>query len=383
MSAYQLPEIKLKLPCTSGELLPRKGEFVQFFDDIAKIPSELEAYLVTYAGQLADDVVAQIQDVIKTVNDFIDKLSKLMSPYWKKGSVRNWQKEIKDAWGELIAEFHIYIPVKILELINKIIPVDFNINVLGITINLLKILDKEEQQNIMLQIAEKGDDIYNMIPEPLRFWEGEWGVDCAEWRTKLTWDYIKTEIVNGLSGLLLKMFAKLIKKFKSIWDALGLPPIPDLLNFDVGAFIKEEMARIKAKAEEEVKRIQDDLDEFANSEFDVQGAVYSIVIKELENIELFGYRLVDIIGEIDESVTMAEDKIRELVKAAQDWVSQWQKELILIWIKKIKKFLDKIGLGKILDLLTIDFCEVLAIIGIPTSIELNLPKIKLPEPSIA
>ena len=44
---------------------------------------------------------------------------------------------------------------------------------------------------------------------------------------------------------------------------------------------------------------------------------------------------------------------------------------------KIKKFLDAIGLGKLLDFLTLTFCDVLELLGVPTSFDITLPE--LPE----
>jgi len=92
--------------------------------------------------------------------------------------------------------------------------------------------------------------------------------------------------------------------------------------------------------------------------------------------------LLDIIGgEIDTNVECPEDQINEMVRAARDWFAQWQKELILMWINKIKSFLDAIGLGAILDLLTITFCDFLKLIGVPMSIDLTLPE--LPQIDVA
>ena len=84
--------------------------------------------------------------------------------------------------------------------------------------------------------------------------------------------------------------------------------------------------------------------------------------------------LLDVIGgSIDETVKMAEKDIDNLIKAARDFSANWEKELLNVWIKKIKSFLDAIGLGKLLDLLTLTLCDVLPLIGIPTSFDVELP----------
>jgi hypothetical protein len=85
-------------------------------------------------------------------------------------------------------------------------------------------------------------------------------------------------------------------------------------------------------------------------------------------------------GDIDKTVISIEQEVDKLVAAARDWKTITMKELLNIWIKKIKKFLDAIGLGKLLDFLTLTFCDVLELLGVPTSFDITLPE--LPEPTL-
>ena len=102
--------------------------------------------------------------------------------------------------------------------------------------------------------------------------------------------------------------------------------------------------------------------------------MFSILIDKLEGVQLFGMSLLEVIGgDIEETVKMAEKDIDNLIKVARDFAANWEKELLNIWIKKIKSFLDAIGLGKLLDLLTLTLCDVLPLIGIPTSFDVELP----------
>ena len=52
-----------------------------------------------------NEVKEEIQKVIKDIEDFIDSIAEILSPFWEKGKVRNWQKEINDAITELLQEF--------------------------------------------------------------------------------------------------------------------------------------------------------------------------------------------------------------------------------------------------------------------------------------
>ena len=54
----------------------------------------------------------------------------------------NYYKSFKFLWHN-----------KITEIISKIMPIGFKVNILGIEIDVLKILEKEEQQRIKTQIA--------------------------------------------------------------------------------------------------------------------------------------------------------------------------------------------------------------------------------------
>jgi len=352
-----------ELPC-SGTTLPTKAEFVQVYNDILMIPSKLKAYSVANPD-LDVEVQKQIDDTIKQIEDFAELQSSVLSPYWQKGQIRNWQKEANDAWSELIDEYHIFIPVKMLDMISTIIPVSFSVSVMGISVDLLKILEKNEQESIKKQITDEVDKYYAMVPEGYQYYKGEFGVECDEWKGKLTWAYFKNELIKWCTNLLQSTFGALIDKFKTIWDTLGLPSLPSLLEFDVESFIRAEIESAKAKGE----ALKDDVENFS---------VNGYVVDQLKGVSLFGMSLLDIIGgEIDTNVIVPEDQINEMVRAARDWFAHWQKELINLWIKKIKSFLDAIGLGSLLDFLTLTFCDVLGLIGIPTSFDLTLPE--LPE----
>ena len=123
----QLPEIKLELPCPDS-LLPTKAELVQFYNDIAMIPSKLKAYLASNPDS-DEELKLKIEETIKKIEEFMEQQEVLLSPWWQGGTVRNWQKEANDAWSELIDEFHIYVPVRMLELIGEVIPLNLTVSV--------------------------------------------------------------------------------------------------------------------------------------------------------------------------------------------------------------------------------------------------------------
>ena len=410
----------IELPC-SDSTLPKKADFVNLFNQIAKIPTDLEMQINEYRAQIESKVnqaekdlkglsleeiekgidkeigkaqlqaIEEIESKVEELEDIMEGIADLLSPYWKKGQIRDWEKEAEDAIDELIQEFHIYIPVKMLELINKIIPLSFEVPILGLSINVLKITDPAYQEELVNQIKNDVDKFYSMVDAKAQYYKGEFGLICDEYKAKLTWQYIKSEIMDWCTNTLHKMFTKLIDKFKEIWDALGLPSIIDLLNFDAEAWIRLQVDLAKEKMDREVERIenqaeqlQEDIENFdANKEISkIKGQMIDEVMDlsiplpspfDISIKEIFG-------GDIDKTVISIEQEIDKVVVAARDWKTITAKELFNIWLKKIKKFLDAIGLGKLLDFLTLTFCDVLELIGVPTSFDITLPE--LPEPTL-
>ena len=410
----------IELPC-SDSTLPKKADFVNLFNQIAKIPTDLEMQINEYRAQIESKVnqaekdlkglsleeiekgidkeigkaqlqaIEEIESKIEELEDIMEGIADLLSPYWKKGQIRDWEKEAEDAIDELIQEFHIYIPVKMLELINKIIPLSFEVPILGLSIDVLKITDPAYQEELVNQIKNDVDKFYSMVDAKAQYYKGEFGLICDEYKAKLTWQYIKSEIMDWCTNTLHKMFTKLIDKFKEIWDALGLPSIIDLLNFDAEAWIRLQIDLAKEKMDREVERIenqaeqlQEDIENFdANEEINkIKGQMIDEVMDlsiplpspfDISIKEIFG-------GDIDKTVISIEEEIDKVVVAARDWKTITAKELFNIWLKKIKKFLDAIGLGKLLDFLTLTFCDVLELIGVPTSFDITLPE--LPESTL-
>ena len=397
----------IQIPCEGGTL-PTRADIVNEFNKLAQMPSQLQVYIDSLPDieeklraektrleaearakgeELESEIESavqaeiaeikeQIEGIIEQIEEVMDLISDILSPYWKKGQVRNWQKEADDAWNELIQEYHIFIPAKMLEMISKVIPIGFDVNVLGISIDVLKIFEEEEQTRIISQIEAEVDKFHAMIPAEYQQFKGEFGMKCDEWRARCTWQYVKSEIVKWCTNALFAAFDTLIGKFKEIWDLLGLPDLPVPLGFDVESFIRGQIESAKQKGEQFKTDAKKDLDEIEQriKEFDLQSEAYGMVVDQLEGVSLFGMSLLDVIGgSIDETVKMAEKDIDNLIKAARDFAANWEKELLNVWIKKIKSFLDAIGLGKLLDLLTLTLCDVLPLIGIPTSFDVELP----------
>lgn len=404
----------IELPC-SDSTLPKKADFVNLFNQIAKIPTDLEMQINQYRTQIESKVndaeeklnglsleeikkgideeigkvelqaIEEIESKIEELEELMEGIADLLSPYWKKGEIRDWEKESEDAMEELIQEFHIYIPVKMLELINKIIPLSFEVPVLGLSIDVTKITDPAYQEELVNQIKKDVDKFYSMIDSKYQYYKGEFGLICDEYKAKLTWKYIKSEIMDWCTNTLHKMFTKLIDKFKEIWDALGLPSIIDLLDFDAESWIRAQIDLAKEKMDREIQRIEDQAEQLQEDieNFDANEEISKVktqMVGEIMDLSIplpspFDISIKEIFGgDVDKTVISIEQEIDKITLAARDWKTITAKELFNIWLKKIKKFLDAIGLGKLLDFLTLTFCDVLELIGVPTSFDFKLPE---------
>ena len=414
-----IPAIPSSFPCPTDDIfsLPTKDDLVNGITDIAKIPSDLRVFLVQVGDQITEEAKQEIEDTIEDIEKFIEDLGDLLSPYWEKGTVRDWRKEANDAITELIQEFHLYIPTKIAELVSKLTPISLTISIMGLSIDITQIFNKEYQQTLKDQIggitpdfkkklAELQEDFQNdkisfdeyeekmqelmeskskiidkffaFIPENIRGFDAKFGVKCDEWKAKMTWQYIKTKIQEFLTNGLHAAFGALIKLFDKIWKALKLPGLVSLFTKpDVGALIDAIVETLNEKRKKLLKELEDPLvsDERVaeiQAELDELGTT---IRDKIMNFSLFGFSIKSIIGDVKEEAKSLEEAVLEMKLAMEDFVQNWQKKLLMDWAKKVKKFLDKIGLGKLFSFLSLTFCDVLKILGFPFDINVKTPNI--------
>lgn len=407
-------QIDTAFACPNDDIfsLPTKEDLVNAINKIAQIPSKLKVEMVKLGEEITADVKEQIEDVIKTIEEFIETISKILSPYWKKGQTRNWQKEANDAITEFIQEFHIYVPTKIAEIITKIIPISLTFDLFGLSIDVTRIFDPSYQKELQDQISGMSeswkkkleklkqdlqdgkitaeefkeqmdkltalksqiiDKFYKLIPENMRGWGSEFGVQCDEWKAKMTWQYIKTEIQELLTKGIFKVFGKLISKFSKIWKLLGLPDLSALVggDIDVGALVDAAIKSLVKKRDDILKKLQNpnllsDAKEKLLKELTEAGTAITDAIGE---ISIFGFNIMAIIGgKIDTTVKSIEEEVVELKLALKDFVANWQKKLMFDWVVIVKKFFNAIGLGAIFKPLFFTLCDLLKLIGFPPSI---------------
>ena len=358
-------------------ILPTKADLVNMFSQLANLPAQLIA-----AGQ--EEVAKQIQDIL----DEVRSLLSIYDPKFDGISIPEIEWEIMIT--RLVQDYPMYVQQKILELISKLVPINFKIPVLGLSIDILKIFTAEGIDDIKKQLSGMSDDMkaqiqalkddaslsaadlqkelqklaelrakitdkfWDMLPESYKLFGGDFGLSSIELKVETIWSYIRSKLNGGMTGLLADAFKALIKLFKIPWDLLGLPDIPlPLPDLNVESILQAIIDAWKKKVE--------------------QGkATYADLIEELEKVKLVGFDLLSLIGgKIEESIETAERKIERLMEAARDFGANWPRYLLVKWMEIVTKFFETIGLGALVEWITFTFCDFLNILGFPKTIDLS------------
>lgn len=358
-------------------ILPTKADLVNMFSQLANLPAQLIA-----AGQ--EEVAKQIQDIL----DEVRSLLSIYDPKFDGLSIPEIEWEIMIT--RLVQDYPMYVQQKILELISKLVPINFKIPVLGLSIDILKIFTAEGIDDIKKQLSGMSDDMkaqiqalkddaslsaadlqkelqklaelraeitdkfWAMLPESYKLFGGDFGLSSIELKVETIWSYIRSKLNGGMTGLLADAFKALIKLFKIPWDLLGLPDIPlPLPDLNVESILQAIIDAWKKKVEE-------------------GKATYADLIEELEKVKLVGFDLLSLIGgKIEESIETAERKIERLMEAARDFGANWPRYLLVKWMEIVTKFFETIGLGALVEWITFTFCDFLNILGFPKTIDLS------------
>lgn len=280
-------------------------------------------------GGLATHAYRYEIESLKTELERIRSLLDIYDPNFEKIEIPELEWEIMIT--RLSSEYPMYIQQKILSLINDLFPIDFNVTILGISFDILEFLANPNSVLDGISLDEV-DSIYDLIPDEYKIWDK---FETADFKKETIRNYIRSEVAKKMNLLLTGGFSGLIDLFDEIWDALGLPSFPGLQEIDLEALIRDK------------------------------------TIEELEQVQIFGFSLLDLLGgEFDDNVQIPEFQKERLLKRAREFAEEWQTYLMKLWIKKVEDFFSAIGLGAVIDWITFSFCDYLKLIGFPSTIDL-------------
>ena len=336
---------RIDIPC-SAVLLPTKGDLTNIFIQLANRPEQ------------------EIKDLLQEIDDLLGAFPiSVSSPVFASLTIPEieWEKRIT----ALIQEYHLYVQVKILELIAEITPINFVVPIpgIGINIDLLKFFtDATYIITLKGQLVNQLNELYALIPDPYKVYDGEYGLVSDDFKLEALFSYIMSQLNKGALGLIHGAAGKLIELFDEIWSALGLPSLPALTSLDIETLIKNRIDSLR--------------DELRDAPDNLKQDVREQIITSLESLSIpgTGFNLMDILGGTpNEFIISDERRMERFLEGLRDFGENWPKYLIQEWLNTVKKFLDAIGLGKILDWVMFDFCDFLSLIGLPKSIDLTNP----------
>lgn len=282
-----------------------------------------------FKGLASHAYTYDIQELKDTLDTLKEDVLDIYDPKFEKIEIPEIEWEIITT--RLASEYPMYVQQKILELINTLFPISFNVTILGIQIDILEFLSNPNSVLDNLKLEEI-DSVYDLIPDEYKVWNK---FETADFKKESVRNYLRSEIAKKMNLLLHGGFTGLIGQFQEIWDSLSLPTIPALETLDLEALIRDKTA------------------------------------EELEQLQIFGFKLTDLLGgEFNDKVEIPEFKKERLLKKAREFVEEWQTYLIKTWMEKVTAFFDEIGLGALTQWLTFTFCDFLTLIGFPKTIAL-------------
>ena len=380
---------EITIPCPAT-LLPTAADLANIFKQVANIPSQLqveaeklkaqaESAVQTAVRNAILEAVAPYEQKIQQVLGILENVEKALGNFPISvskpifGSIKIPDMEWERIITALCNEYHLYVQAKIMELIEPILPINLEIPVLGININPIKLFaDPEYRAQLKAQFAEKAEVYMSLIPEIYRTFEGTLGIFSRGIQADAIFAYIMTKLQNGALTLIYDAFGGLIKKFKTIWDALQLPALPVLLDLNVEGILDALIGALKKQLNSLKQKLLNAPAEIAQEIAEQMLSIQNKILETLKSLSIAGFSILDLIGgEIESFVESIEQKIDRLVEAARNFGEIWPQYLIKQWMAKVTAFFNAIGLSALTQFVTFNFCQFLTLIGMPKSISFD------------
>lgn len=395
----------VSIPCPAT-LLPTKADLVNIFTQLADIPSQIQVEIAkleekaAFQPNLEETIRKQLENQANQLSGVAESVKKILNNV--KSALGNFPISVTDPiypglsipdleWekrmSSLTQEFHLYIQSKMMEIIAAVLPISFSIPVLGLSIDLVQLFSSPGYRaQLKAQIQENVDQFFSFVPDLYKTYDKIYGVFSKSIKAEITWSYIMKELAKGGLSILYNAFGGLINKFKTIWNALGLPALPGLLNLNVEGIIqgvigslKSKMATIaqtltnlQAEFENAAEDLKDSIRKQIEEATDLLNSVRQSISDALDSISIAGFNILSIVGgKIDSFVTNLEQKIERKLEAIRDFGEHYPEYLIKMWMNKVTAFFNAIGLGALVSWITFNFCQFLTLIGLPKSIDVG------------
>ena len=353
-----------KLNCPDV-ILPTKKDLFEALDGAASFPARLKAYAKGLAGDEAQKWIDQAEQIDELLED-IKKILSQWDPKNKHPYIpgKEWEKLI----SRIREDYNMFVQKSILEIMATVIDIEFTVPILGMQIDLIALVT--DPSSIKESIKADIDKLYALLPEEFQDFKGEFGLESDEYKIEQVFAYIKSQAIKAMNAIMTAGFSSLIEVFESIWKLLGLDAFIPLTPLpDIQALVKAVVDEQKAKYAAAIAALGDDPAQAAKDA--LKEELNLGVIDGLEKLELFGFKIVDLIGGTwDEAVDCAEFKVNRLKEEMNEFKENWQLYLMKKWMETVSAFLEAIGLGALMDWVTFTFCDFLTLIAFPKVLDL-------------
>ena len=346
-------------------ILPTKKDLFEAFDGAASFPARLRAYASTLVGAEAQkwiDQADQLDELLEGIKTILSQ----WDPKNKKPYIpgKEWEKLI----SRLREDYNMFVQKSILEIIATVVPIEFTVNILGISIDLIEFI--KDPSSVKEIIKEDIDKFWKMLPEEFRSYGGEFGFSSDEYKAEQVLAYIKSQCIKAMNALMTAGFSSLIEVFETIWKLLGLDAFVPLTPLpDIPAMIKAVVDAEKAKYTAAIEALGDNPTDAAKDA--LKKELNLGIISGIEGLELFGFKILDLIGGTwDEGFDSAEVKINRLKEEMAEFKENWQLYLMKKWMETVAKFFEMIGLGALTQWITFTFCDFLTLVAFPKVLDL-------------
>ena len=390
-------------------MLPTSANMKNMTKQLAAMPAKLGAMMEVQAATMSQDEadkltkeIDKLNEVVETILDVID------APNFESIDWPDLRAEI--GIDKIFQKYPIFLQVKMIELITKILPITVEVPVppLGISVDIVKfVTDEDYKSKLAADLTGNGEDIkaqlealdpeamgvdaymdevnklkggvidplYDLLPSEWQSFGGEEGLEISELKGQAVIAYLESKMSSLGVGMLFDAFGGLISMFDVIWDLLGLPELPIPLSLDVGAMISAVVDAEKEKFEKEIEKLDaGELtgEDLANAKIEAFDTMGEAMTEGLEGLSIAGFDVTSLIGgDVDDPVECLALKKKRICEEIGRFKDNWQFYLLRKWMETVTGFFDAIGLGTLTQWISCDFCTFLGLIGFPKSIDLS------------
>ena len=368
-----------KFECTDG-VLPNFGNLDEFGRGLGSIPGQL--------GRIAQCTVAA---TAKQISDAIDSLLALFDSTFGNilGSVSNPvfslrlkvpEFEMGTRLRALFNEFKLYLELKVLDILSRIIP---NLSFLNIPLPFLPnctvrdLLSTEGRAKIRAAIGARQDQIARALGLPWNItFDGTLGLKNDEMRQQSLISRVWSEFHKGLLSLINRGFRALralTEPIRKIWQALRLPDIPNLVALNFEELFNSVWQTVKDLAISANEKMQRMIDYFL--EFDIKNFLDKAFSPLLRFIAWpFPTKVKQLLKISDPpkdlNLVSKESVFSSIMQAVKDLFEQIPTLILELWMKLVLGFFRAIAnlvpiIRELFKYIPFTFCTFIGLVASP------------------